>query len=72
MNTVQQAKELIADNTLLQASICLPLEQALGKVLAADVQAPVSIPAFEHTPLTEGCPIRPLAGGASHPAMTKS
>jgi molybdopterin molybdotransferase len=47
--SVQKAKELIAAHTSLQPAVCMPLEKALLKVLAADVYAPVSIPAFEQS-----------------------
>jgi molybdopterin molybdotransferase len=49
MLSVQQAKELIVAHTSLQPAVCIPLEKALGKVLADDVYAPVSIPAFEQS-----------------------
>lgn len=46
---VSEARALITHHTLLQPAVCTPLEKALGKVLAADVYAPVSIPAFEQS-----------------------
>lgn len=47
--SVQEAKALITAHTALLPSITIPLEKALGKVLAASIYSPVSIPAFEQS-----------------------
>ena len=49
MLSVQEALALITAHTTLQPAFCTPLEKALLKVLAADVYAPVSIPAYEQS-----------------------
>ncbi|WP_246228618.1 molybdopterin molybdotransferase MoeA [Paraflavitalea devenefica] len=47
--SVQEAKALITTHTSLRPSVTLPLEKALGRVLAASVYSPVSIPAFQQS-----------------------
>lgn len=47
--SVQEAKALITTHTTLRPSVTIPLEKALGKVLAASIYAPLSIPAFEQS-----------------------
>ena len=49
MLSVQEALALITAHTTLQPPVCTPLEKALGRVLSADVYAPVSIPAYEQS-----------------------
>ncbi|MBO9563661.1 MAG: molybdopterin molybdotransferase MoeA [Niastella sp.] len=49
MLSVEQAKVLISANTTLGLPITIPLENALGKVLAASIYADISIPAFEQS-----------------------
>jgi molybdopterin molybdotransferase len=46
---VQEARTLITSHTVLRPAVCIPLEKALLKVLATDVYAPVSIPAYEQS-----------------------
>ena len=49
MLSVQEAKALITANTSLLPPVTIPLEKALGRVLAASVYSPVAIPAFEQS-----------------------
>lgn len=49
MLSVQEAKALITANTSLRSPVTVPLEKALGRVLAASVYSPVFIPAFEQS-----------------------
>jgi molybdopterin molybdotransferase len=46
MISVEAAKKIIYDNTNLPPHVCLPLEKAVGLVLAGEITAPVNIPAF--------------------------
>ena len=47
--SVQEAKALITTHTSLRPSITIPLDKALGRVLAASIYSPISIPAFEQS-----------------------
>jgi molybdopterin molybdotransferase len=49
MLSVEQAKVLISANTTLGLPITIPIEHALGKVLAASIYSSISIPAFEQS-----------------------
>ena len=46
MISVREAQDIIRKNSLLLAPITLPLQQAVGLVVAADIVAPIDLPPF--------------------------
>jgi len=64
--TVDEARRMILDNSSLLPSLLLSLEQAAGLVLAEDVHAPVSVPAFHQSGM-DGYALRSASLGAPIP-----
>jgi molybdopterin molybdotransferase len=64
--TVDEARRMILDNSSLLPSLLLSLEQASGLVLAEDVYAPVSVPAFHQSGM-DGYALRSASLGAPIP-----
>jgi molybdopterin molybdotransferase len=64
--TVDEARRMILDNSSLFPSLLLSLEQASGLVLAEDVYAPVSVPAFHQSGM-DGYALRSASLGAPIP-----
>jgi molybdopterin molybdotransferase len=49
MITVQEALDIIEENTCLLPSITIPITQALGYVTASNSKAPISMPPFRQS-----------------------